>query len=54
MSTHFRDFIAERESPGILLIPSSRSIGAATEGILCLWWNAEPDDFRNRIQTKPS
>jgi predicted nuclease of predicted toxin-antitoxin system len=34
MSVHFQRFAAEVESPGILLVPSSRSIGAAIEGIL--------------------
>jgi hypothetical protein len=34
MSVHFRQFTADRESPGVLLIPSSRSIGVAIEGLL--------------------
>jgi hypothetical protein len=33
MRVHFEDFVAHRDSPGVLLIPSSRSIGAAIEGI---------------------
>lgn len=34
MSAHFQNFIVTRQSPGVLLIPSSRSIGAAIEGLL--------------------
>jgi hypothetical protein len=36
MRVHFQRFVAEREFPGVLLIPSSRSTGAAIEGILML------------------
>lgn len=53
MSVHFRDFVATRESPGVLLIPSSRSIGAVIEGILFIWLNWTPEDLRNRISWLP-
>jgi hypothetical protein len=53
MSVHFQNFIATRESPGILLIPSSRSIGAAIEGLLFVWLNWAPVDLRNRVSWLP-
>jgi hypothetical protein len=53
MSAHFRDFVASRESPGVLLIPSSRSIGAVIEGILFIWLNWTPEDLRNRVSWLP-
>jgi hypothetical protein len=53
MSVHFRDFVATRESPGVLLIPSSRSIGAVIEGILFIWLNWTPEDLRNRVSWLP-
>jgi len=34
MRVHFREFVAPRESPGVPLIPSSRSIGVAIDGLL--------------------
>jgi hypothetical protein len=34
MRVHFQDFVARRDSPGVLLVPSTRSIGAAIEGLL--------------------
>jgi hypothetical protein len=34
MPDHFNRFIAESDSPGLLLIPSSRGTGEAIEGIL--------------------
>lgn len=53
MSVHFREFVATHESPGVLLIPSSRSIGAAIEGLLFAWLNWTPDDLHNRVQWLP-
>ena len=53
MSVHFHSFVATHESPGVLLIPSSRSIGAAIEGLLFVWLNWTPDDLRNRVQWLP-
>jgi hypothetical protein len=53
ISVHFHDFIVTRKSPGILLIPSSRSIGAAIEGLLFVWLTWTPDDFQNRVRWLP-
>jgi len=54
MSVHFRDFVRAHGSPGVLLIPSSRSIGAAIEGLLFVWLNWTPEDLRNTVQWLPS
>jgi hypothetical protein len=48
MLAHFDSFIAENESPGLLVIPSSRSIGAVIEGLLLVWLNWEAEDLRNQ------
>lgn len=53
MWVHFRDFVAQRESPGVLLIPSSRSISVAIEGILTVWLTWTPEDFRNQARWLP-
>ena len=53
MSVHFQNFVTTRESPGVLLIPSSRSIGAAIEGLLFVWLNWTPEDLRNRVSWLP-
>jgi hypothetical protein len=53
MSVHFHGFVATDQSPGVLLIPSSRSIGAAIEGLLFVWLNWTLDDLRNRVQWLP-
>jgi hypothetical protein len=53
MRVHFQQFVAGRESPGVLLIPSSRSIGAALEGILMVWLTWTPEDLRNQVRWLP-
>jgi hypothetical protein len=50
MPRHFQTFVAQRESPGVLLVPSSRSIGAAIEGLLLVWLTCCPDDLRNQLR----
>ncbi|MGA2736760.1 MAG: hypothetical protein ABSG65_04840 [Bryobacteraceae bacterium] len=52
MRVHFQDFIARRDSPGMLL-PSTRSIGAAIEGPLIVWLNWTPEDLRNQVWWLP-
>jgi hypothetical protein len=53
MQIHFRDFVAKEESPGVLKVPSSRSIGAVIEGLLFVWLNWTPDDLRNQMWRLP-
>lgn len=54
MQVHFLEFVRLHESPGVLLIPSTRSIGAAIEGLLFVWLNWAPEDLHNRVQWLPS
>ena len=53
MLVHFSDFIALRDSPGVVLIPSSRSIGGAIEGLLVVWLTLTPEDLRNQVRWLP-
>ena len=53
MRAHFQAFVAERESPGVLLIPSSRTTGAAIEGLLMVWLTWTPEDLRNQLWWLP-
>jgi hypothetical protein len=53
MRNHFHGFAATHDSPGVLLIPSSRSIGAAIEGLVFVWLTWTPDDLHNRVQWLP-
>jgi predicted nuclease of predicted toxin-antitoxin system len=53
MPVHLQVFIKSRESPGVILVPSTRSIGQAIEGLLLLWLNRTSDDLRNRAEWLP-
>jgi hypothetical protein len=53
MRSHLENFVAYRDSPGVLLIPSSRSIGAAIEGLLIVWLTWTPEDLRNQARWLP-
>ena len=53
MRVHFHRFVATRPSPGVLLIPASRSIGAAIEGLLFVWLNWTAEDLRDRVVWLP-
>ena len=53
MRVHFQAFVAERECPGVLLIPSSRTTGAAIEGLLMVWLTWTPEDLRNQVWWLP-
>ena len=53
MSVHFQNFIDTNDSPGVILIPSSRSIGAAIDGLLFAWLAWTRDDMRNQVRWLP-
>jgi len=53
MPDHFDVFISRHESPGVLLIPSRRSISAVIEGLLLVWLTWSDDDLRNRVRWLP-
>jgi hypothetical protein len=53
MLVHFAEFIAHGESPGLILIPSSRSFGSVIEGLLLVWLNWTPEQLRNQAVWLP-
>ena len=53
MGLHLRSFVASHESPGVLLIPSTRSLGAVIDSLLFVWQNWTPDDLYNRVEWLP-
>ena len=53
MPEHFAGFVAQHESPGMLLIPSRRSIGTVIEGVLMVWLTWTPEDLRNQARWIP-
>jgi hypothetical protein len=53
MPTHFAQFVEHAESPGLILIPSSRSLSAIIEGLLLVWLDWAPDQLRNQAWWLP-
>jgi hypothetical protein len=52
---HFRDFIQNQNSPGLILIPQTRvSIRQAVDGLILLWEVLEATDLENRVCVFPS
>jgi len=54
MIGHFGEFTAFCHSPGVLLIPSNRSIGTVIESLLFVWQNWTPEDLHNQVKWLPS
>ena len=53
MPGHFAQFVADQDSPGILLVPSRRPIGSVIEGLLIVWLTWTPEDLRNQARWLP-
>jgi hypothetical protein len=55
MERHFRDFIQNQNSPGLILIPQTRvSIRQAIDGLVLLWEVLDAADLENRACIFPS
>ena len=55
MEGHFREFIGQQNSPGLVLIPQKRiSIGEAIESLLLVWEVLDAADLENRVCLIPS
>jgi hypothetical protein len=54
MPGHFVRFLEERgSSPGILLVPSTRPVGAVIEALLVVWLNWTEEDMRDQARWLP-
>lgn len=53
MPDHFSDFLAERPSPGLILVPKKMPIGAAIEDLLLIWQVSEAEEWINQIRRLP-
>ena len=54
MLVHFEAFIRDHDSPGLILIPSSRSFGAVIDALLLIWLNWMPGQLKNRVVWLPN
>jgi hypothetical protein len=53
MPGHFARFLVERNSPGLILVSSRKSIGDVIEGLLLVWLNWSPEDLHNQGRWLP-
>jgi Domain of unknown function (DUF5615) len=53
MLVHFAEFITYHNSPGVILIPSSRSLSSIIEGLLLAWLDWTPEQVRNQALWLP-
>ena len=49
MPSHFGKFIAQRTSPGVIIIPQHMPIATAAEGLVLIWSASEAEEWVNRI-----
>jgi len=54
MQAHLANFLDRRDSPGVVLIQSTRTIGQVIEGLLLIWLTQSPGDLRNRAIWLPA
>lgn len=53
MPYYFADFIAQRDSPGVLLLSAKLSIGDAAEILHLIWEASEAEEYINSIRRLP-
>jgi hypothetical protein len=53
MPRHFYQFIKESESPGLIVVPQSLSVSAASDDLILIWSATEVDEWKNRIAFLP-
>jgi hypothetical protein len=53
MPYHFAEFIPNRQSPGVFIIPQQVEIGAAIDELLLIWSASDSNEWTNRILYLP-
>ncbi|MDX2149886.1 MAG: DUF5615 family PIN-like protein [Bryobacteraceae bacterium] len=54
MPSHFATFVATRSSPGVILIPTSATVGGAIEKLLIAWLTWTPEEIENQLWWLPT
>ncbi len=50
---HFRHFIAQQTSPGVILIPQKLPLSTAIEQLVIIWLASEAEEWVNQIRFLP-
>lgn len=53
MPRHFYQFIEKNESPGVIVVPQSLSVSAASDDLILIWSATEAEEWKNRITFLP-
>ena len=53
MPRHFAEFIMQKTSSGVIVIPQKLSIRVAVDDLLLIWATSEAEEWMNRIQSLP-
>ena len=53
MPKHFAEFIATRESPGVIIVQQKLLVNAAVEDLILIWAASESEEWINRIRSIP-
>lgn len=49
MAVHLKAFVAQKDSPGVILIPPSRSIAEMIDSLIFVWLHWTEDEVKNRV-----
>jgi hypothetical protein len=50
---HFSEFIAQRQSPGVVVVPQSLLVAPAVDDLILIWSASEAEEWLNRIVFLP-
>ena len=53
MPRHFAEFISQRQSPGVFIVPQRLEIAAAIDELLLIWSASESEEWVDRILYLP-
>jgi predicted nuclease of predicted toxin-antitoxin system len=53
MPRHFGNFLAVQSSPGVILVPTTVSIGQAIDELILIWHTTKAEEWRDRIVRMP-
>jgi hypothetical protein len=53
MPRHFSDFVVDRTSAGVLVVPQSLAVATVVDDLLLIWHASEPGEWINQIRSLP-
>ena len=53
MPRHFAEFVMQKTSSGVIVIPQKLPVRVAVDDLLLIWETSESEEWINRIQSLP-